>query len=90
VTWLLANIIPAVAIWGAMCGIPLWMVLKHPDRGSTEPKPTTARPQVYPADVPLAAEQILARAHRERARAERMAGAGRSRGLARVPVAASR
>jgi hypothetical protein len=90
VNWLLMNIIPAVAIWGAMSGIPLWMVLRRPDRVSTEPKPASARPQVYPADMPLAAEQALVRAHREHARAERLGSIGRSRVPPRVPAAASR
>lgn len=89
-SWLEMNIIPAVAIWGAMSGIPLWMVLKRPDRVSTEPKPAASRPQVYPADVPLTAEQGLVRAHRERARAERLGRVSRGRVPARVPVAAAR
>jgi hypothetical protein len=28
-TWLFANIVPAIAAWGAMSGIPLWLVLKR-------------------------------------------------------------
>ncbi len=56
-SWLLVNIIPAAAIWGAMSGIPLWMVLKRPDQASAEPEPATARPRVRQADMALAASR---------------------------------
>lgn len=32
-TYLLLNIPIAAVIFAAMCGIPLWMVIKHPDTG---------------------------------------------------------
>ncbi len=56
-SWLLVNIIPAAAIWGAMSGIPLWMVLKRPDQASAEPEPATARPRLRQADMALAASR---------------------------------
>lgn len=69
-TWILANIIPAVTIWGAMSGIPLWLVLKRRYAEGVPAHPAPAK-VTTPADRPLAVERELARAHRDRARAQR-------------------
>ncbi len=70
--WLWMNIVPALLAWGAMTGIPLWMVFKRPDRAASDPLvvPAQKRP-VWPADRQLTAERELALAHSELARAHR-------------------
>jgi hypothetical protein len=55
-TWLWINILLGAVFFGATAGIPLWMVLRHPDadpgnaRPATvaRPRPSTARPQRRP------------------------------------------
>jgi hypothetical protein len=83
VTWILANIIPAVAIWGAMSGIPLWLVLKRRYAEGVPAHPVPAK-VTTPADRPLAVERELVRAHRDRASAQR------ERIPVRLPVPAAR
>lgn len=39
--WLLSHILAAVALFGIFSGIPLWLVLRHPDRS---PHDTETRP----------------------------------------------
>jgi ABC-type proline/glycine betaine transport system permease subunit len=46
-TWLAVNIVLSAIIFAAMVGIPLWMVIKHPDTGEAIAE-TTARVQAIP------------------------------------------
>jgi hypothetical protein len=84
VTYLIANIVPALAIWGAMSGIPLWLVLKRRYAADIATQPAAKSAAALPADRVLPVEAELVRAHRNRIRAQR----GPVGAL--VPVAASR
>ena len=46
-TWLTVNIILSALFFGAMVGIPLWMVIKRPDTGR-EVAQTAARVRAIP------------------------------------------
>ena len=46
-TWLAVNIVLSAIFFGAMVGIPLWMVIKRPDTGR-EIAETTARVKATP------------------------------------------
>jgi hypothetical protein len=57
--WFWLNIPLCALIFGAVCGIPMWLVIKHPD---TAPLPTGASdiiPQARP--LALAAPSTVAR-----------------------------
>jgi hypothetical protein len=84
VTWIFANIIPALAIWGAMTGVPLWLVLTRRYAADMPAQPAQQSAAALPADRALPVEAELRRVHRNLIRAQR--------GLApvHVPVAASR
>jgi hypothetical protein len=84
VSYLIANIIPALAIWGGMSGIPLWLVMKRRYAADVVAQPTAKSAAALPADRALPVEAELVRAHRNRIRAQG--------GLVpvRVPAAASR
>jgi len=56
--WLWLNVPLATLIFGAVTGIPMWMVIKHPDTG---PDAAAAGPVARP--VPAAAASGVA-AHR--------------------------
>jgi hypothetical protein len=49
-TWMLMNIPLAVVFVALWVGVPLWLVLKHPDE---DPKPATT-PAATPAATPVA------------------------------------
>jgi hypothetical protein len=59
--WFWMNIPAALVCVGLWSGIPMWLVLKHPDRGPTSLAPARARqaapaePQITP--VPHRSEQ---------------------------------
>jgi hypothetical protein len=46
-TWLAVNIVLSAIFFGAMVGIPLWMVIKRPDTGR-EIAATAARVEAIP------------------------------------------
>lgn len=57
--WFLLNMPLAAAFLAAWVGVPLWLVLKHPDRGP-EPRATSAaapgqRPQTTRSHITLVA-----------------------------------
>lgn len=84
-TWLFANLIPAVVIWGGISGFPLWLVLKREYAADVEARPAVAKSTVtWPADRPVPIEAELARAHRDRIRRQRTPVP------AQVPVTAAR
>jgi hypothetical protein len=84
VSYLIANIIPALAIWSGMSGIPLWLVVKRRHAADVVAQPAARSAAALPADRALPAEAELLRAHSHRIRAQRRPVPER------VPVTASR
>lgn len=46
--WLLLNVPLALAFVAVWAGVPLWLVLRHPDRG---PQPQAATPAAEPVQA---------------------------------------
>ncbi len=57
--WFWLNIPLCALIFSAVCGIPLWLVIKHPDADALPIGGSDALPQVRP--VVLAAPTTMAR-----------------------------
>lgn len=58
--WFWMVILPAMLIVGAVSGIPLWMVIMHPDTG---PDAMAAKPVTYPLPTAVADGTIAAIRH---------------------------
>jgi hypothetical protein len=57
--WFWVNIPLCALIFGAVCGIPLWLVLKHPDTAALPAGGSDTVPQARP--VALAAPSTVSR-----------------------------
>jgi hypothetical protein len=62
-SWISVNMVLAAVFFTAWCGIPLWMVLRHPSWGP-EPADTYARQAARPAPVAAfdSSEELVAAA----------------------------
>ena len=50
--WFWLNILPAAAFFAIWTGVPLWLVLKHPDVGSGPDVPHTRQEQAAESSAP--------------------------------------